>query len=99
MTYRNEETEANRLLNPSETSEQTAETLAEAGSIAPMISARTKANPKMDTPQRIYPPAIKILRRPILSDSAPISKVVSVATTDESATINEICVALAANIL
>ena len=65
----------------------------------PMISVRIRPKPKIDRPQRIYPAQIKTLRLPSLSESAPMSKVVTVAVMAEAATIREICSAVAWNIL
>ena len=70
-----------------------------AGTMAPITSARTKTKPRMEIPQSMYPPQIKSFLFPILSESAPINTVVSVAATALAATILEISAADAWNIL
>ena len=81
--------------------EMLALTAAEAavGKTAEIMSILTSAKARMEMPHRIYPPAMKILRRPSLSAKAPIRTVVKVAATAETITIREMSVSDALNIL
>ena len=69
------------------------------GNTAEMTSSLMRINASMEMPQRIYPPHIKSLRFPILSESAPMNTVVRVAATALAATIAEMSAADALNIL
>ena len=76
-----------------------AEADAAMGKAAWIRSSRSRVKPKMEMPHSMYPPQMKIRRRPILSERAPISTVVSVAATALAATMAEISPAVALNIL
>ena len=64
-----------------------------------MISILINAKLKIEIPQNRYPKQMIIFRFPILSESAPINKVVTVAAIALADTISDICGADAWNIL
>jgi plasmid stabilization system protein ParE len=63
--------------------------------LSDMASARMNAKPRMEIPQRIYPPHIKSFLLPTRSDNAPINTVVSVAAIALADTMAAISSALA----
>ena len=63
------------------------------------ISVLISVNARIEIPQKIYPPQMKTLRFPTLSDSAPMSHAVNVAATALAATIIDMSEGDAWNIL